>query len=182
MRRVKVTEAYARESDVMVVRLPASPEEIDPSFKRGRVKGPRSRRLARLELIAVLVVVSMLGVVTLSAFHGATHDGAVAACNASVKEVGSAIAALQAENPSTEPTTSDGWRASLLPGSAYVGAPFLGSWPDSGYYAISIGTTGMGAGTGDGITPRNGDVLVTIRAHGLAYDATVRPGVGCATA
>jgi len=168
--------------DVMVVVAPSRPAHT-PSPRRGRhVRSIRGRRLSRLELCCTLFLALAFSGIALFATQGATHDGEVAACTASARAVGSAVAALQAENTSALPTTRLGWQAALLSPSQYVGGPFLGAWPRSGYYTVAVVGVGSGADTGDGITPASGDVVVTIRTTAMSYDATRNPATACSTA
>jgi len=168
--------------DVMVVVAPSRPAHA-PAPKHGRyARGIRGRRLSRLELCCTLFLALAFSGIALLAMQGATRDGEVAACTASAREIGSAVAALQAENTAALPTTRLGWQAALLSPSEYVGGPFLGAWPRSGYYALNVVGLHAGADTGDGVVPASGDVVVTIRTTAMSYDATRHPSTACATA
>jgi hypothetical protein len=133
-----------------------------------------------VEVIVLFVLLALLsGVVWYSVRH-ITHQSDVAVCTSNVTLLNTSVEGLRIENGLAEPTTAAGWRAAMLPGSAYVGAPFISSWPSSTSYVLTIAGQAEGRDTGDGHVPANGDVLVTVSATGLRYDATAREVRGCA--
>ena len=139
----------------------------------------RGRRLSRLELVCSLGLILVLGGIALMTLGSATRDGQIAACSASTREVNIAIGALEAENTGSLPNSEIGWQHALLPGSTYLGAPFLNAWPGSRAYTIIVARTHDAIDSGDGIVPHSGDVLVVVRATGRAYDATRNPQGAC---
>ena len=160
-----------------------------PSSRHGSLRRlPVSRkathpRRTRVEGIVLFLLVLGLSLLVFVGVSGATRSGAVAACSANATAVSSGIAALKAENSGGLgfPTTAAGWERALITGGQYIGSPFLTSWPRSQDYAISVAGVGTPADSGDALTPRSGDVLVTVLAKGLVYDATSHLGTACAS-
>ena len=138
-------------------------------------------RLTRLESVVLTVLLVTLSVIVLVGVSGATRSGAVAACDANVAAVSNGLAALKAENSGPLPTTSSGWERALLVQGPFIGSPFLTSWPRSTDYAVSVAGAGARVDAGDAVTPKNGDVLVTLLTKHHVYDATLHVGAGCAT-
>jgi hypothetical protein len=105
-------------------------------------------------------------------------------CQADAKTVGVGVAAYQAENPKQfAGYTSSDWKTHLLGNSSAtnVGGPFLASWPtkNSAFYTITVAGPNAPKTTGDGVTPTQGDVIVTATSSGLTYDATANPVTAC---
>jgi type II secretory pathway pseudopilin PulG len=146
-----------------------------------------------MELIVVLVLLAVLGSIAFSSIGSATTGSAVAACNANVRTVDSALQAFMIENPGPLPTTSAAWELALLGQTQSgewttieQGAPFLSSWPSSSDYRIIVAGQSAPATTGGlPVTPGNGSVLVTSTASSgrvQVVDATVSPSTACAGA
>lgn len=95
-----------------------------------------------IELLIVIVVLGILAAVVIFALGGITGKSAIAACQADGATVSTAIAALEAQYPSTALT-------SALLSSTADGGPYLQSWPNnSAHYSFSIvagatGTSGL---------------------------------------
>ena len=143
-----------------------------------------------IELLIVIVVLGILAAIVVFALSGVTGQSTTAACQSDAKTVGIAVAALQAENPTSFQTyNSAQWQTNLSPpATALIGAPFVQSWPtgNSQYYTISVAGSGVNTATKDAtsVTPSNGDVIVTSvqnKTAGVAntYDATVYPVEAC---
>lgn len=158
---------HAPLSHVAIRKLPVSRKATNP-------------RMTRVESVTLLILLVALSVIVLVGVSGATRGGTAAACNANATAVTSGLAALKAENFGGFPTTGAGWERALLYRGQFIGAPFLTSWPKSPEYAISVAGAGARIDTGDGVTPRNGDVLVTVLSKRLIYDATAHVGDACA--
>jgi general secretion pathway protein G len=85
-----------------------------------------------IELLIVIVVLGILAAVVIFALGGITGKSAIAACQADGATVSTAIAALEAQYPTT-PLTS------ALLSSTADGGPYLQSWPNnSAHYSFSI--------------------------------------------
>jgi hypothetical protein len=136
-------------------------------------------RLTRVESVVLLVLLVALSILVLVGVSGATRAGSAAACGANTAAVTNGLAALKAENSGGLPTSSAGWERALLDRGPFIGGPFLRSWPKSPVYAISIAGAGAALDTGDAVVPSNGDVLVTVLAKHLVYDATTHVAVAC---
>src|SRR6204780_2044190 len=88
-----------------------------------------------IELLIVIVVLGILAAVVIFALGGITGKSAVAACQADGATVSTAIAALEAQYPST--TLSSG----LLIGTT-DGGPYLQSWPNTpAHYSFTVSGT-----------------------------------------
>jgi hypothetical protein len=154
-------------SHAVVRKLPVSRKATNP-------------RLTRVESLVLAVLLGVLSLIVFVGVSGATRSGSSAACSANATAVTSSLAALKAENFGGLPTTSADWERALLDRGMFVGSPFLTAWPKSMDYAITVAGTGAARDTGDGVTPRNGDVLVTVLANGLVYDASTHLSAACA--
>ncbi len=82
-----------------------------------------------IELLIVIVVLGILAAIVVFALGGVTSSSAAAACSTDAQSVNVAIAAEQAQTPSTAPT-----QANLVP-------TYLATWPSSSYYTISVSGT-----------------------------------------
>lgn len=88
-----------------------------------------------IELLIVIVVLGILAAVVIFALGGITKKSAVAACQADGATVSTAIAALEAQYPST--TLNSLATGPLL--STADGGPYLESWPNnSSHYTFSV--------------------------------------------
>jgi prepilin-type N-terminal cleavage/methylation domain-containing protein len=138
-----------------------------------------------IELLIVIVVLGILAAIVVFALSGVTGQSTTAACQSDGKTVGIAVAALEAENPTSYGAyLSADWKTNLLPGSALVGAPFLQSWPtgNSAYYTVTVAGHTSFTTTGDAVATTNGDVIITPTTgthSGDTYDATVNPVSAC---
>ncbi len=140
-----------------------------------------------IELLIVIVVLGILAAIVVFALSGVTGQSVQAACQSDAKTVGIGVAALEAENPSSIPTTAATWKTDLLPGSSLTGAPFLQSWPtgNATSYTITIsGNTGVATNDSPSVTSNNGDVIVHTTNNPTGgppnvYDATVNPVSAC---
>jgi general secretion pathway protein G len=134
-------------------------------LQRKRAAGDIDEGFTLIELLIVIVVLGILAAIVVFALGGVTGKSLKAACQSDAKTVGTAVAALQAENPTSTPTintdppttapaattvfTAGSWRSALLSTTTanYTGAPFLQSWPTGGgtgtsaAYSIYVATT-----------------------------------------
>lgn len=135
---------------------------------------------ARVELVALLLLVAALSAIILVGVRNVSRQAQVASCVTNSSNVSQSVDALRAENNVAMPSSGAAWRQALLPGSTFVGAPFLKSWPHSRSYAVSVAGIGASKDTGDGLVPLSGDVLVTLPGVHKTYDATLHATVACA--
>jgi prepilin-type N-terminal cleavage/methylation domain-containing protein len=92
-----------------------------------------------IELLIVVLILGILAAIVAFAVGAFTSTSAVAACNTDAKTVESGVAAYEATNTGSIPTSG------ALTSSAN-GGPYLHNWPgNSSYYTIGI--TGTGAVT-----------------------------------
>jgi hypothetical protein len=113
-----------------------------------------------------------LAAVVVFALGGVTGSSAQSACAADAKTVETAVAAFQANNPSTTPIT----RANLATTSTslVVGGPYLRSWPNNlPHYFIGIADTVGAASNEVDIDPTPGTLTVAPAANA----GTVTPWV-----
>ncbi len=135
----------------------------------------------------VCTTTTCLFVGTDSSNHGAivparqdASTGISSSCSGDSQTVGIAVAAYEAENPTSTPTTPAKWKAALL-GDKNNG-PFLQYWPNehASDYVIEVAGNAFGRTTGDHVKAENGDVIVTaVRNDDRTYDATVNPTTAC---
>jgi general secretion pathway protein G len=98
-----------------------------------------------IELLIVIVVLGILAAVVVFALGGVTGKSVQSACNADAKTVQVAVAAFEAQNSGTQPTSDQ-----LL--GTTLGGPYLQSWPSNSgaNYVISLsaGTVQVAIGSG----------------------------------
>jgi len=167
--------------------------ELNRRLKRSQT-GAEESGFTLIELLIVIVVLGILAAIVVFALSGVTGKSTTAACQSDAKTVGIAVAALQAENPTSWATyTSSNWQTELLLNSTatggLTGGPFLQSWPtgNSAYYKIEVaGNTppainGTTTATAEP-TASNGDVIVIPKTGsnaGKTFDATLNPVTAC---
>jgi prepilin-type N-terminal cleavage/methylation domain-containing protein len=169
-------------------------------LQRKRAAGEIDGGFTLIELLIVIVVLGILAAIVVFALGGITGKSLKAACQADTKTVGTAVAALQSENPTSAPAantdpqttnafTAKTWKGALLSTttSNYAGAPFLQSWPTGGgtgsniAYDIYVATSNTAlVGAADvvnsktlmpaNVVPAKGDVIVHVLSSTVAAD------------
>jgi len=169
--------------ETRVERTNGRPRAVGSSIKALPVtRKATNPRLTRVEGAVLLTLLLVLSAVVFVGVSGAVRKSVAAACDANANAVTSGLAALRAVNVGGMPTTSAGWERALLTKGAFVGAPFVSSWPRSPDYTISVAGAGARADSGDAVVPQNGDVLVTIVSGNKVFDASDHVATACATA
>lgn len=108
-------------------------------LKRQRDAGEIEGGFTLIELLIVIVVLGILAAVVIFALGGITGKSAIAACQADGATIQTAVAAMEAQNPSVAAPTVD----DLLSGGGLVGDPYLGSWPSNlPHYAFQFSAGG----------------------------------------
>lgn|GEM_PF-1556564 len=87
------------------------------------------RGFTLIELLIVIVVLGILAAIVVFALGGVTSSSAAAACATDAQSVNVAIAAEQAQSPTTPPTA--GATGNLVP-------TYLATWPSSAAYTIGV--------------------------------------------
>jgi len=126
-----------------------------------------------IELLIVIVVLGILAAIVVFALGGVTTQSVQSACNSDAKTVDIAIAAYQAQNPTTLQVTK-----TLLAGNGGT----LQSWPSSSAYSVSIAGDAFAipaTTTGDSVAAHQNDVIITVTTGGKTYDATQDPSGAC---
>lgn len=175
------------------------------SFRRLRERRAQDGLEAGFTLIELLIVIVILGIlaaIVVFALGGITGKSTVAACQSDAKTVGTAVGALEAQNPVAVTSDLKAWQSDLLAttattdnGQTISGGPYLQSWPTgSTSYTVAV----YGANTWSGTyyssgttsnTPNYGDVMVA-KGNNISpdtsgvswYNATVDPTGACQSA